>query len=207
MDAVALANVCTSELHHIVSLAGGVLALNLAYLNLERFRYAKTIQNHSREVLDTFEDAEGIRKGANLEQMSSYRQVKELATFPDVNAGAAPTPELWKEFRARRFVYEWLFVKRIDIMVCSVFVLVSVVALALGSGHPIGALGWTCSYFDKANIGVSYWILAPGIVVPMIFLIVGGYIQSKYVALVDRVKRDLGEMLQALVPGAGLKDD
>lgn len=212
-SACTSASTCASELHHVVSLAGGALALNLAYLNLERFRYAKAIQNHSRQVVDKFEKAEGLPKGTNLDQVTSYRKVKELATIPDTDDGddaddeTKPTAGLWKEFGVTGLVYEWIFVKRMDIIICSIFVVVSVVALALGSGHPIGILEWTCSYFDKARIGVSYWTLAMGIAVPMVFLMVGGYIQSKYVKLAGEVQRNLGEMLQALVPGAKLKDD
>ena len=46
-------DVCTdgSQLHQIVALAGGALALNLAYVNLERFRYAKAIRNQSKDIL------------------------------------------------------------------------------------------------------------------------------------------------------------
>lgn len=209
---VAAVTDCGSYLQHVVALAGGALALNLAYVNLERFRYAKTIQNRAREVLDKLDKAgavpkAGAVKGIDLTRARSYRQLRELATFPGPNIQDGRPTDLGKEFRAIRSVYEWLFVKRIDIFVCSIFVAISVIALALGSGQPIGVLGWTCGYFGKEDIAVSYWTLAVGIVVPMVFLVVGGYIQSKCFEVGDRVEHDLGGIIQSTVTDADFDDD
>ena len=65
---------CASELPHIVSLASGALALNLAYLNLERFRYAKAILNSAKEVMDRLEKDQEL----DFTQTRSYKQLKAL---------------------------------------------------------------------------------------------------------------------------------
>ena len=191
-------------MHHVVSLAGGALALNLAYVNLERFRYANAIQNISREVLDRVENAEGI----DFTHTRSYRQLQELVTFPRRDRRDETSAEVsGAGLRFLRLLYGWIFVKPTDMFICSILVIASVLALALGSGHPIGVLMGTCAWFTREHIHLSYWILASGILVPMVFLALGTYIKWTCSGLADRIHGDLGAVLKKAVPDAKINDE
>ena len=195
---------CVSQLHNIVSLAGGALALNLAYVNLERFRYAKTIQNSSQGVLDEMEKDTEL----DFTRTESYQQLKALVAFTYHDHKNGPTkPKLGITLCIMKILYQYLFSNLMDVFLCSILVIVSVVALGLGSAHPIGVLGWTCPYFTSEHIHISYWLLAASIAVPMLFLLAGGWLKRKCDDLIHRIDADLGQVLKKGVPDAKLKDE
>ena len=194
---------CISQLHNIVSLAGGALALNLAYVNLERFRYAKTIQNSSKGALDQIEKDQEL----DYTNAESYQQLKGLVASTYHDKKDEPSkPKLGIKLCVMNILYRHLFSNLMDVYLCSLLVVVSVVALVLGSAHPIGVLDWTCPYFTLEFIHRSYWLLAASIAVPMLFLLAGGLIKRECDDLVHRIEADLGQVLKKGVSDAKLKD-
>ena len=182
---------CGSELPQILSLASGALAINLAYLNLERFRYAKAVLNSARGVMDEVEKIEKTQD-LNFKETVSYQQLKALVDFPKGNV-----KELGVSLKITRFLYGRLFVKPPADRIAGVFfVIASTAALVLGSGQPIGVLAWTCGLFVRDYISVSYWILVAGITFPMLFLMVGQLVQKTCHSLAERIKRDFGAIVQ-----------
>lgn len=183
---------CVSELPHLLSLVGGALALNLAYLNLERFRYAKAILDSAKEVMDEVERNENF----DFSGTGSYKQLKALVKFSDGRGGNG-TQELDWGLRITRYLYVLIFLRPpTDRIVCISSVVASTTALTLGSGHPIGSLAWTCGLFGAEHIYLSYWILVLGVVSPMIFLALGIYIQQTSRRLAARIRGDLGKVMQ-----------
>ena len=183
---------CVSELPHLLSLAGGALALNLAYLNLERFRYAKAILDSAKEVMDEVERDEKF----DFSGTGSYKQLKALVKFP-AGRGGNGTQELDLGLRITRYLYVLIFLKPpTDRLVCISSVVASTAALTLGSGHATGSLAWTCRFFGAEHIYLSYWILVLGVTSPMIWLALGIYIQQTSRRLAARIKGDLGEVMQ-----------
>lgn len=185
---------CASELPHIVSLASGALALNLAYLNLERFRYAKAILNSAKEVMDRLEKDQEL----DFTQTRSYKQLKALVEFPTSRKENGDAPqELGAFLGTIKLLYRWLFVRPpMDRIFCTAFVIASVTAVVLGAGHPIGVFQSTCQFFDTTYISLSYWALVAGIIMPMVFLVLGGFIQQTCLNLAERIEGDLGQVMQ-----------
>ena len=195
---------CASQLHHIVSLAGGALALNLAYVNLERFRYARVAENLSKDMLDKVEADGQFRQSRSYQELSALvaRNLPEKKNDTDRSS----ENKVGLDTRVTRWIHEWIFVKPVDILVCCIFVVISVIALALGSGHPIGVLTWTCEYFSTKHEDV-YWTLAVGITTPMVFILIGSYILWKCRRLTRRMEDEFGHLLKKEVPTVGLKND
>ena len=185
---------CVSDLPNIVSLASGALALNLAYLNLERFRYAKAILNSAKEAMDRVEKNQDL----DFTQTRSYTQLKALVEFPASNKRNGNTGEKLGAFlKTIQFLHGRIFVRPpMDRIFCTVFVIMSVIALILGAGHPIGILPFTCRFFTREYIGVSYWSLVAGVLMPMAFLVLGGFIQRTCRNLAERIEGDLGRVMQ-----------
>ena len=197
---------CTSQLHHIVSLAGGALALNLAYVNLERFRYARVAEALSRDMLDKVEIDGKFRESKSYQELSALvaRNLPEKKSEDNTNRSSDNKVGIGT--RALRWIHEWSFVKPVDIVICCIFVMISVLALALGSGHPIGVLMWSCEYFSTKHDDV-YWILAVGIVTPMVFILIGSSILWKCRTLTKRMEDEFGHLLKKEVPIVDLKDE
>lgn len=200
---------CMSQLHHIVSIAGGALALNLAYVNLGRFRYAQAAEKLSKDMLDKVEIDGKFRKSKSYQELSALvarnlPEKKEKKNEDDTDRSA--DNKIGRDTRALRWLHERLFVKPTDLVICCIFVVISVIALALGSGHPIGVLMWTCEYFSTKHDDV-YWILAVGVTAPMLFILFGSCILWKCHALIRRMEDEFGYELQNKVPTVALKDE
>lgn len=163
--------ICASELPDMLSLAGGALTLNLAYLNLERFRYSRVVQETANDALGVLESNEGL-------DFSNTRPYKELQALIVVSNGGAleDAPERVC-FRAILWLFRWILVKPTDTIICSAFVIVSAVALLLGSGHSVGLFESTCGFFTEEHVVAPYWMLASGVAAPMAFLLLGRFLQ------------------------------
>jgi len=197
---------CASQLHHIVSLAGGALALNLAYVNLERFRYARSAENLSKDMLDKVEIDGKFRKSKSYQELSALvaRNLPEKKNEYKIDSSS--DSKVGIDTRALRWLHELLFVKPMDLVICCIFVVISVIALALGSGHPIGVLMWTCKYFSTKHDDV-YWTLAVGIAAPMLFILFGSCILWKCRTLIRRMEDEFGYQLKKEVPTVALKNE
>lgn len=164
-------SICGSELPDMVSLAGGALTLNLAYLNLERFRYSRVIQETANDALDVLDSNEGL----DFKNTRPYQELEALIVVS--NGGALEDPPERGYFKAILWLFRWILVKPTDTIICSAFVIVSAVALLLGSGHSVGLFESTCRFFTEQHVVLPYSILASGVSAPMGFLLLGRFLQ------------------------------
>ena len=117
--------------------------------------------------------------------------------------------------RVLKWIHNRIFVTSIDSVICCIFVVISALALALGSGHPIGMLMWTCEYFSTKHddvywtlaVGDVYWTLAVGIAAPMAFILIGPFILWRCRTLIKRMEDEFGHLLKKEVTTADLKDE
>ena len=194
---------CVSELTHIVPLASGAVTLNLAYLNLDHFRYAKAILSSAEEGMDRVEKV-GKDTKLDFTNALSYRQLQALAALP----GKGKIRGLGFSIGLTRILFIGCFVwPTTDRIICTVFVIAATVALVLGTGHPIGALLSTCELFNRDNIFLSYWLLVAGVVSPMGFLVLGGFIQRRCRKIAEHVEGDFGQVMQESVQTAEVAED
>lgn len=159
---------CVPELHNLIPLAGGTLAISLSYLNLERFRYATTIQESAKSAFSQF-DTEEIK--ARVGRTKEYRVLMYLASLEKNirNKEKAPDGVPWKRLL--------LFTKRIDTYFGGLFAIASGLALCLGTAHTIKLfLLETCFLFTIDVIEYTYFGLFAGMLSPVVFVLVGNSI-------------------------------
>ena len=65
----------------------------------------------------------------------------------------------------------------------------------------------TCQLFSKDLIIVSYWVLVVGVVSPMGFLWLGGFIQRTCRNIADRIEGDFGHVMQDSVQTAKVVEE
>ena len=188
-------------------MAGAALAINLAYVNLERFRYRKDIRdcarqelekvNHVRQELEKVnhvrQELERIKDnkiGKHWHNSQLYQDVLRLAALPDNDPIASD--EMEKEGQEkleqkRRFempgglwgnIYEILFHKHQDRIISYILVLLSLAAFFLGTAHSVNHLTYFESFFSEDYIVYYLYILLVCILSPIFFVYLGHRVVS-----------------------------
>lgn len=164
-------------------MAGAALAINLAYLNLERFRYRKKIREHAREVkerLSTDVNGESPHEGSEL-----YQRVVRLSALPDeinykkkstkgnleVNEswdmGEVPGDIWWR-------IYRFLFERHQDRVIVFCTTGVSLVMFFLGTAHSVDHLSSIACWFESGAIWL--YVVTAALVAPIILVFLGSQI-------------------------------
>src|SRR3546814_852238 len=178
-------------------MAGAALAINLAFVNLERFRYRKKIRDHARKELDRLKPNGGGPLPWILESQW-YKEVERLSALPD-NDGAEPKGQasrcempdgIWGK------LYIIFFEFHEDRVASYVMTLISLLVLIVGTAHAIGYLApihWVGAYSWAVT---WFWLLAASILVPIGFVILGGCVVDWAKHYTSKNIRELEKMMK-----------
>lgn len=156
-----------SLLPEVSSLTAILLAVNLAYLRLERFQYRTAIR---RYAVQTFSDLtrEGREIPGSYRNTTDYKLIASLAGKGPQGEGQGRMDKFYGAGWDRGFSL---------VMVCIAFFL-----LALGAAHSTGQMDWLEACFTEERILWTFWPVVFVTAISILFVLVG----DKYVASAER---------------------
>lgn len=179
-------------LSELAGLASSALAIGLAYLNLDRFRYRENIRDHAREALALLRDrSSSVDK--DHEDKGIYQGIRFLAML------GAPSPdtrlkEIIPSLRLRR-IYPWIYASNKDRWFTVFCVMYSMFVLFIGRGYGIGmsrfsflASGWL--------LWPSYAILVLGIIAPVFLVLIGNWIRESAYSKIDHDRVEMEKFMK-----------
>ena len=211
---------CISQLPALEPLAGAALAISLAYLNLDRFRYRSRIREHARKELARFAgDASGL---ARLARNRWFRQVQFLAALPDndrlskksmeehrkeaekngeIKNGNSETKSgmpdgLWGK------IYLIFFSVHQDRYATYVFTLIALIALLFGCAHQIGVWTFTQCLGSGKLLIFMFYLLSLCVLAPILFVMMGRRVVVWAMEYATSCCTDLEEPMQGAVKKA-----
>jgi hypothetical protein len=179
----AAASIAQSYFPQLEPIAGAVLAINLAYLNLPKFRYRQDISATAKQGLTEIGQLNAAN-GANLDQLRQYRA---LQYFSSLSSGPPPGRPEGAALGAFHGLYVWELPRvsaTVDAITCSVFATVAAFVLFGGVADNIGIWNSIRSYMS-ANEKSYFNILMAGFLTPVALVLFGRTI-SKYTHRVAR---------------------
>lgn len=179
-------------LSELASLASTTLAIALAYLNLDRFRYRQNIRDHARKALDLLRDrSRSVDK--DHEDKGIYQGLRFLAML-----GTPPPKTRLKEIipslRLRQ-VYPWTYASNRDRWFTTFCVIYSMFVLFVGRASGIGVSGYS---FFASNwfLWPSYAILVLGIIVPVFLVLIGNWIRESAYSKIDHDRVEMEKFMK-----------
>ena len=170
LDAGALV---MSALPALEPISATALAINIAYLNLERFRYRKKIREPAREQLERLHRFDGDF----LKNISKQDQTVELVWLAgiddaDKNNPTSP-PQRPRSIGLWGWVYNLLFHQHIDLWLVGIMTAISLMALFIGPIHELNLAPWSEKYFAGTGAWVSWVVLLLCTLLPIAFVFMG----------------------------------
>ena len=188
------AEICVSQLLAMEPLAGAALALCLAYLNLDWFRYRGEIRSNARIEIDRFRNQDEAGQKALSENMW-FRQIVTLAALENNDPlQLAPNNEddgssrFWEKFRSDdqkarsddempdgmwSKIYKYLFSRHIDRWITIIGACAGGAAIILASAHGIGMWKAIQCYSTDGYAVAIFWVLALAMLAPILFVLLG----------------------------------
>jgi hypothetical protein len=208
LDYIAQCATATSLLPTLEPMAGASLAINLAYLNLEKARYRAAIFKRAKEEIQRL--TESVRKNSGESELPEYivksklfQQVARLAVDPDDAEAAKTSAPLPDKFWGK--IFRMFFENHRDRRICYVLTAFSLAAFVFGTAHSFKHL----MFFSCVSAGFGgymfYYALLLGIGFPILFLFFGGRMMKWARDLsIDNIG-ELERMMQRMIPGAHVK--
>ena len=195
-------------------MAGAGLALNLAYINLERFRYRSKIRLHARKELERLKSKGGAEIPEEFIEIRNYKLVKYLSALPDNDADIAKrgdkseeknNEEVWPEGLWPK-IYKYLFDKHQDRIFSFLMVIVSTFLLVVGVAHSIGHAQCISCLFSNEWILLSFYILVASVIFPMFFVMLGTRVVRWGTDIASENVAELEKMMQGVARQARIKE-
>lgn len=170
LDAGALV---ISALPALEPISATALAINISYLNLERFRYRKRIRDPAREQVAL------LRKVGDsfLESIRDQDQTVELvwlAAIDDADKNNPTSPlKRPRSIGPWGWVYRILFHQHIDLWLSGIMTAISLGALFIGPIHELNLAPWSEKYFIGVGAWASWIVLSSCALLPVVFVFMG----------------------------------
>jgi len=201
-----------SLLPNLEPIVGASLALNLAYLNLERFRYRSRIRNKAAERLEklkemsAYEQIQVHRDVTLLQRLAELRDHDDMGSDPLANDVGAPPCEDKSTWSER--CYNALFAKHTDNRVCIGFSALCAILLFLGVQHSYGISHYTALAFDNpSSINLWAWTVAVTGLWPVFLVGIGWGIVRSLKKSADEAYREMEKLQNNMVSQATLTGD
>jgi hypothetical protein len=181
--------------------AGLGLALGLAYLNLEKFRYRSQIRDKALKALEQLKV-----NGSTPEifgNSPAYARIKTLAALPDNNENdqarqqKANVPDgFWN--KTYRHLFEFHKDKNIVIFTS----VASAVVLIVGVALQVGQLTFLECIFSPSIVKILFWVLAFSVMFPMALVRAGNKVVESMWKLIDSDTKELNVPLVVFAQNA-----
>lgn len=190
-------------------MAGAGLAIGLAYLALDRFRYVEHVARDAEKILNT--------TGEKYARIGDFKTLSEVRLLRRINAHArararrsvrAPTKDepAPPDDRAHRYscevTYERWFGSQVDRILTSILTVYSGLLLCAG----VWGSQWTNlnDLYDDNQAAWLKWILVvfstAAMAVPALFALRGNYLRDKLWGLIDVIHPQIMELLGTFGP-------
>ncbi len=199
-----------SLLPKLEPIAGGGLAINLAYLNLRRFRYRSQIRDHAKKEVISLANDKGEyhpKLVANhwFQQVQRFAHLKDndeilpVPALPDTSQTAVKMPDgFWGT------IYRYIFEYHQDRWLAFAFTGLCLVGLIFGVAHSIDQLTWCNCAFSADYIWISFWILLIAMILPVLLVFVGRRVVRWACKYASNNVRELEKLMKADVQKATL---
>lgn len=196
---VDVATCAGSLLPAVEPIAGAALALNLAYLNLDRFRYRKEIYKHACTQLDTLNGDKDQLDA--LPNGHSYKFITRLGTMPDPDKKESfgfDTRDDSDHSGFWWFVYRYLFEKRQDMALCYFLTGIALIALILGVANNVGQWGSLTCLFQGWVDTAGFYLLLFCLVAPIALVEIGRRSVRAFKRTITKTISDISLLMQTL---------
>lgn len=188
-----------SLLPKIEPLTATAVAICLAYLNLERFRYRSAIRKYAQEIIRQYDENTDYK---NLSEHSNIQFLKRLASLDDHEHIATTTGTNNSSWTGWGYVYSIVFEKHRDRKIILAGVSIALLLLCLGVSHDIGHIVFLSCLFSSSIIIVSYYISLFLIFVPITLVLLGQTVVDRAKKKADGTLKDIEITMQALAKKA-----
>ena len=161
---VDLAEKTVSFLQFLEPTFGASLAINLAYLNLEKFRYAKLIAKEARDLLSKTELSDTSISGTDW-----YRQIQSLSEQTSASPPKLELPLCWWSCGYK--IFYWNIDRWFSIFITAY----SGIYLVLGVAHSVNLFPGTVKYFTSGEIYNEFWYSTFGLFWPMMMVTIAAF--------------------------------
>ena len=195
-----------SLLPQLEPVCGVGVAVSIAYLNLERFRYRKDIREHAQALLErlkalsSYNIMQHDEKIALIENLAGLRDNSRAGDLNGANPVAKPL------IRSRqRTVYDIIYRFHMDRWICVFFGIVCFLGLCLGAAHAAQSTLWLARFFTSPG-QYNFWLIftSLGTICPLLFVWGGGWIVRSLNNQAKIAFESCEKTLQAAVKKAGL---
>lgn len=180
----------TIDYSGVSSLAQAVLAVNLAYIGLDRFRYRSAIEKMYKDACEQIKDA-----STDLQEDLAWKNISRIASGGVKAAWGGRVLGYW--------CYKYLFVWTLDIVLCVAFTFASVILLAVHAYDALiydinmtSALAGKVGLTDLAVNWLIFLMLIAGMIVPAALLAAGSHSTRKAKEAMDENLDHLGTRIK-----------
>lgn len=206
-------NLCSDAVSLLPSLepiAGTALAINLAYLNLKRFRYRSEIRSNAEAAIKRLEQKKknGSHLPKTLVENKWYQEVKRLSNLANNDGKNGDNPEKTREVLPKAYwakLYFVFFEFHEDRVASYLFTFFALVGLLVGTSQNVGYLQALACWFSQDNIVWSLLALSLSVICPVVFVLVGAHVKKIACEYADENVEELEKLMQDKVPRARLK--
>ena len=148
----------TAQFGKLEPLAGFSLALNLAYLNLQRWRYKEQVKSIAKKALDELHESNP--QGSNHTGLNQFNSLMYLT-------GDA---HKWRKLPVFLQVFDIIFGKETDIKLSATFTVCAFIILATGVMHQIHIGRFLLPLATYGGTQIGFWILISSLGIPVAFV-------------------------------------
>lgn len=167
MDPVVSA-FAVSQISALEPLAGICLAINLAYLNLKRWRYRDEIRGIARKALGDLDQ----KQNDNGDKIQGLSQLKGLKVLVGERSDHSKLPIFIRVFQII-FGNEW------DTYLASFLSLFSTLILSVGVAHQIQIWDFLLPFSNGGWAIFSFYTLLAALAIPLSLVVIGRYLVGK----------------------------
>ena len=185
-----------SELRLIASLS---FTINLGYLNLDRLRHQKIINESADEALRHLDSRNQEQSSAfRFKELRAYRDIKSLSNWHMDNDPVRPQEGEQNAQPSSKSLYVRLFSGEWDRKICRLSWIFSFLVICVGTSHSISLLN--LEQVDKAWPGtILFFVQLISVVLPLFFSWTG----SRYVIKTkDKIQSDFADLEETMKEAA-----
>lgn len=138
------------------------MALNLAYLNLRRWRYRAEVKSTAEVALTSLQE-KSRGNGSSVDHLDQSKGLRFLAGQTDDRRGLP--------FFIN--VFHWLYNDELDIKMCLAFSLMSVFLLSAGVAHNLSIWAWLLPAATGGWAQTFFYLLMLAMAMPALFVLTG----------------------------------